>query len=65
VPDAGGCSLDGIVDVTTFHTDSQDQFDTVMKVKSEVFPHAPNWTAVGVNWLAGFAFEVQVITRIP
>jgi enamine deaminase RidA (YjgF/YER057c/UK114 family) len=27
-------------------------------------PH-PNWTAVGVNWLAGFDFEIKVIARIP
>jgi enamine deaminase RidA (YjgF/YER057c/UK114 family) len=38
-----------------------------MTVKSEVFPKAPypNWTAVGVNWLAGFDFEIKVIARIP
>lgn len=64
---AGGCSLDDIVDVTTFHTDPQNQFDTMMAVKNDVFPSAPypNWTAVGVNWLAGFDFEIKVIARIP
>jgi enamine deaminase RidA (YjgF/YER057c/UK114 family) len=52
---AGGCGLDDIVDVTTFHTDPENQFGTIMTVKSEVFPEAPypNWTAIGVNWLAG------------
>jgi enamine deaminase RidA (YjgF/YER057c/UK114 family) len=25
----------------------------------------PNWTAVGVNWLAGFDFEIKVIARLP
>ncbi|WP_241557895.1 hypothetical protein [Falsirhodobacter deserti] len=25
----------------------------------------PNWTAVGVNWLAGFDFEIKVVARIP
>ncbi|HEY0065296.1 MAG TPA: RidA family protein [Telluria sp.] len=67
VLEAGGCSVDDIVDVTTFHTDPQNQFETFMKVKNEVFPNAPypNWTAVGVNWLAGFDFEVKVIARIP
>jgi enamine deaminase RidA (YjgF/YER057c/UK114 family) len=25
----------------------------------------PNVTAVGVNWLAGFQFEIKVIARIP
>ncbi|ALM51458.1 RidA family protein [Halomonas huangheensis] len=64
---AGGCGLDDIVDVTTFHTDPQNQFDTIMTVKSEVFPEEPypNWTAIGVNWLAGFDFEIKVIARIP
>ena len=47
--------------------DAQNQFGTIMRVKSEVFPAAPypNWTAIGVNWLAGFDFEVKVIARIP
>jgi enamine deaminase RidA (YjgF/YER057c/UK114 family) len=48
---AGGCGLDDIVDVTTFHTDPDNQFGTVMNVKGEVFPEAPypNWTAIGVT----------------
>ncbi|RDY67530.1 RidA family protein [Lysobacter soli] len=64
---AAGCGLDDIVDVTSFHTDPQRQFDTVLAVKNDVFPKAPypNWTAVGVNWLAGFDFEIKVIARIP
>lgn len=64
---AAGCSLDDIVDVTTFHTDPQNQFETVMAVKNRAFgnPPYPNWTAVGVNWLAGFDFEIKVIARIP
>lgn len=64
---AGGCGLDDIVDVITFHTDPEHQFDTIMQIKDEVFPETPypNWTAVGVNWLAGFDFEIKVIARIP
>lgn len=64
---AGGCTFDDIVDVTTFHTDPEKQFGTIMTVKSEVFAWAPypNWTAIGVNWLAGFDFEIKVIARIP
>lgn len=64
---AAGCTFDDIVDVTTFHTDPENQFGTIMTVKSEVFPRAPypNWTAIGVNWLAGFDFEIKVIARIP
>jgi enamine deaminase RidA (YjgF/YER057c/UK114 family) len=64
---AAGCEFDDIVDVTTFHTDPESQFATAMVVKAEVFSEAPypNWTAVGVNWLAGFDFEIKVIARIP
>lgn len=64
---AGGCGFDDIVNVTTFHTDPENQFGMIMAVKSEVFPEAPypNWTAIGVNWLAGLRFEVKVIARIP
>ncbi|NUB44999.1 RidA family protein [Fertoebacter nigrum] len=64
---AAGCSMDDIVDVTTFHTDPEQQFATVMDVKKDVFPSAPypNWTAVGVNWLSGFDFEIKVIARAP
>lgn len=64
---AAGCSFADLVDVTTFHTDPEAQFATIMEVKSEIFPKAPypNWTAVGVTWLAGFDFEIKVIARIP
>lgn len=64
---AAGCGLDDIVDVTTFHTDPENQFETFLKVKELNFsaPPYPNWTAIGVNWLAGFDFEIKVIARIP
>lgn len=64
---AAGCSFDDIVDVMTFHTDPENQFETIMKVKSHVFKQSPypNWTAVGVNWLAGFDFEIKVTARTP
>jgi enamine deaminase RidA (YjgF/YER057c/UK114 family) len=64
---AAGCGLGDIVDVTTFHTDPERQFETIMKVKGRVFakPPYPNWTAVGVTWLAGFDFEIKAIARIP
>jgi enamine deaminase RidA (YjgF/YER057c/UK114 family) len=64
---AAGCTLDDVVDVTTFHTDPEVQFETVMDVRSAEIgdPPFPNWTAVGVTWLAGFDFEIKVIARIP
>lgn len=64
---AAGCTFDDLIDVTTFHTDPENQFETIMQVKQRVFPQPPypNWTAVGVTWLAGFDFEIKVIARIP
>nr|WP_298102107.1 RidA family protein [uncultured Shinella sp.] len=64
---AAGCAFDDIVDVTTFHTDPENQFGAIMTVKQEIFSTRPypNWTAIGVNWLAGFDFEIKVIARIP
>ncbi len=65
--EAAGCSFSDIVDVTTFHTDPEKQFETIMTVKNDLFYTAPypNWTAIGVNWLAGFDFEIKVIARLP
>ncbi len=64
---AAGCTFDDLLDVTTFHTDPENQFPTIMQVKQSIFaqPPYPNWTAVGVTWLAGFDFEIKVIARIP
>ncbi|PZR92417.1 MAG: hypothetical protein DI537_13560 [Stutzerimonas stutzeri] len=64
---AAGCMFDDVVDVTTFHTDPAAQFETVTAVRDKVIggPPYPNWTAVGVSWLAGFDFEIKVIARIP
>lgn len=64
---AGGCTFDDIIDVTSFHTDPENQLETVLAVKNEIFntqPY-PNWTALGVTWLAGFDFEIKVIARVP
>ena len=64
---AAGCTLQDVVDVTTFHTNPETQVETVMAVRSRVIgePPYPNWTAVGVTWLAGFDFEIKVIARLP
>ena len=64
---AAGCTFDDIVDVTSFHTDPEPQLAIVMAAKARAFPSKPypNWTAVGVNWLAGFDFEIKVIARLP
>ena len=64
---AAGCTFDDVIDVTTFHTDPENQFSTIMEAKKLAFPRPPypNWTAVGGHWLAGFAVEIKVIARIP
>jgi len=64
---AAGCGLEEVVDVTTFHTDPEAQLETVMTVRAQEIgpPPYPNWTAVGVTWLAGFDFEIKVIARLP
>lgn len=64
---AANCSFDDVVDVTTFHTAPEAQFDTIMAVRDTMIgaPPYPNWTAVGVTWLAGFDFEIKAISRIP
>ena len=64
---AGGCTFDDIVDMTTFHTDPEKQWGVYKTVKREKFPKAPypNATAIGVQWLAGFDFEIKVTARIP
>lgn len=64
---AAGASFNDIIDVTTFHTDPQQQFETFMGIKEQAFSEKPypSWTAVGINWLAGFDFEIKVIARLP
>ena len=67
VLESAACSFGDVVDVTTFHTDPLKQFETVSAIRLKAIgePPFPNWTAVGVNWLAGFDFEIKVIARIP
>jgi enamine deaminase RidA (YjgF/YER057c/UK114 family) len=64
---AAGCTFDDVVDVTTFHTDPAAQIETVKAVRTKAIgdPPYPNWTAVGVTWLAGFDFEIKAIARLP
>ena len=64
---AAGASFDDIVDITTFHTDPEVQFPVVNTVRTAIFHQKPypNWTAIGVNWLAGFDFEIKAIARLP
>lgn len=67
VLEAAGCTVADIVDVASFHTHPEAQFEAIMTVREEALAGAPltNWTAVGVNWLAEFDFEIKVVARIP
>lgn len=58
---AAGCTFDDVIDVTTFHTDPENQFSTIMEAKKLAFPRPPypNWTAVGVNWLAALILKLR------
>lgn len=64
---AAGATFEDVIDVTSFHTDPQSQFETFMAIRETFLGEAPypTWTAVGVNWLAGFDFEIKVIARVP
>ena len=64
---AAGCTFDDVIDVTSFHTDPASQFATFMAVRQEVLgePPYPTWTAIGVNWLAGFDAEIKVTAKLP
>lgn len=64
---AAGASFDDVIDVTSFHTNPEQQFGTVMAVRAQEIGEAPwpTWTAVGVTWLAGFDFEIKAIARVP
>ncbi|MDI7594107.1 Rid family hydrolase, partial [Cronobacter malonaticus] len=66
-PAAAVCPFAALVDVPTFHPDPERQSPVIRAVKQAFSPAPPypNWTAVGVNWLAGFDFEIKVIARIP
>ncbi len=64
---AGGCSFDDVIDVTTFYTDPANQLSIAGSVRREIFKNAPYpaLTGIGVNWLAGYDFEIKVTARIP
>jgi enamine deaminase RidA (YjgF/YER057c/UK114 family) len=65
--DAAGCTFDDVVDTTLFLVDPDGDFETLLKVMPDYWGEAPYpaLTGVGVNWLAGFRFEIKVIARLP
>jgi enamine deaminase RidA (YjgF/YER057c/UK114 family) len=67
VLDAAGCTFDDVVDSTLYLVDPDGDFETLLKVMPEFWGEAPYpaLTGIGVNWLAGFRFEIKVIARLP
>jgi enamine deaminase RidA (YjgF/YER057c/UK114 family) len=66
VLEAADCTFDDVVDVSIFLVDPESSAGLMIAAMAKAFPHEPkpNVTAVGVNWLAGFQFEIKVIARI-
>jgi enamine deaminase RidA (YjgF/YER057c/UK114 family) len=67
VLEASGCTFEDVIDVTMFLIDPEASMGLIIEAMRKAFSHEPppNVTAVGVNWLAGFQFEIKVIARIP
>lgn len=67
VLEAAGCTFDDVIDVTMFLVDPEASMSLMLEAMRKAFPREPfaNVTAVGVNWLAGFQFEIKVIARVP
>lgn len=63
---AAGCTFDDVIDVTMFLVDPEASVGLMIEAMQKAYHEPmPNVTAVGVNWLAGFQFEIKVIARIP
>ena len=63
VLEKAGCTFDDVVDLTAFLVDPEASAGLMIAAMRRAFPREPlpNATAVGVNWLAGFQFEIKVI----
>lgn len=66
VLEAAGGTFANVIDVTVFLINPEESVGAVLAAIRENFTAAPppNITAVGVNWLAGFQFEIKVIARL-
>jgi enamine deaminase RidA (YjgF/YER057c/UK114 family) len=61
-----GSSFDGVVDITTFHTDLPAQFEGFRKVKDRYIREPfPAWTAIDIDRLVpdGGLVEIKVVAR--
>ncbi|HDR9040563.1 TPA: RidA family protein [Burkholderia vietnamiensis] len=68
VLEAGGATLDDVVDLTTFHTDMRD-LPLFMQVRDRYFHAHPRsaWTAVGAHMLGGapgYIVEIKAVAVV-
>lgn len=64
---AVGCTFADVVDVTVFMVDAEAIFERVWQIVPEYWGEAPHpsLTAVGVEWLYGYQFEIKVVAKLP
>lgn len=66
VLERSGSGFDGIVDITTFHTDLPTQFEIFRKVKDRYIREPfPAWTAIDIDRLVpdGGLVEIKIVAR--
>lgn len=64
VLEAGGCTFEDIVDMTTYHVDMSRHMAVFREVKNRVFPRGRcAWTCIGVSELAhpGIVVEIKCV----
>lgn len=64
VLEAAGSSLDGVVDLVSYHVNMPENFKVFKTVKNEVFPRGKAcWTAIGVHSLSrpGLLVELKAV----
>lgn len=64
VLEAGGCTFEDIVDMTTYHVDMSRHMAVFREVKNRVFPRGLcAWTCIGVSELAhpGILVEIKCV----
>ncbi|MFI8559199.1 RidA family protein [Pseudomonas putida] len=61
VLDAGGCTFEDVVDLTTYHVDMSRHMAVFRRVKDQVFPRCTcPWTCIGVSELARPGLLVEI-----
>lgn len=64
VLEAGGCTFEDVVELTTYHVDMARHLPLFRRIKDEVFPIGTcTWTCIGVSELAraGLLVEIKCI----